>query len=161
MTKESRKDYLLRLWKIRQEAEGYDVSGVKTLEEAEHYFDNPIEKEVHHHSTGETTELKTLSDMSYKELQAMGNELGLKTVGVKKEELIVAIEEANANLDTNENPEPTTEANAAENTANTAENPEEQNASDGTVEDIDVSEPTTETNSEIIVSNEGQTPEGE
>lgn len=31
---------LLELWKIRQEAEGYDVSGVNTLEEAEHFFDN-------------------------------------------------------------------------------------------------------------------------
>lgn len=29
----------LRLWKTRQEAEGYDVSKVKTLEEAEHFFD--------------------------------------------------------------------------------------------------------------------------
>lgn len=29
----------LRLWKERQEAEGYDVSKVKTLEEAEHFFD--------------------------------------------------------------------------------------------------------------------------
>ena len=29
----------LRLWKARQTAEGHDVSGVKTLEEAEHFFD--------------------------------------------------------------------------------------------------------------------------
>ena len=29
----------LRLWKARQEAEGYDVSKVTTLEEAEHFFD--------------------------------------------------------------------------------------------------------------------------
>jgi hypothetical protein len=35
------KDKLLKLWKIRQEAEGYDVSGVNTLEEAEHFFDKP------------------------------------------------------------------------------------------------------------------------
>lgn len=33
------KEKRLRLWKARQEAEGYDVSGVTTLEEAEHFFD--------------------------------------------------------------------------------------------------------------------------
>ena len=31
---------LLENWKMRQEAEGYDVSNVNTLEEAEHFFDN-------------------------------------------------------------------------------------------------------------------------
>ena len=36
---ESQKDKRLRLWKARQEAEGYDVSGVTTLEQAEHFFD--------------------------------------------------------------------------------------------------------------------------
>lgn len=36
---ESIKDKRLRLWKARQEAEGHDVSGVTTLEEAEHFFD--------------------------------------------------------------------------------------------------------------------------
>ena len=34
----------LRLWKARQEAEGYDVSKVKTLEEAEHFFDRKRKK---------------------------------------------------------------------------------------------------------------------
>lgn len=29
----------LKLWKARQTAEGYDVSGVTTLEQAEHFFD--------------------------------------------------------------------------------------------------------------------------
>lgn len=29
----------LKLWKARQEAEGHDVSGVTTLEEAAHFFD--------------------------------------------------------------------------------------------------------------------------
>lgn len=29
----------LKLWKARQEAEGHDVSGVNTLEEARHFFD--------------------------------------------------------------------------------------------------------------------------
>lgn len=36
---ESHKDKLLRLWKARQTAEGHDVSGVNTLEEAKHFFD--------------------------------------------------------------------------------------------------------------------------
>ena len=34
----------LRLWKARQEAEGYDVSKVRTLEEAEHFFDKKRKK---------------------------------------------------------------------------------------------------------------------
>lgn len=33
------KERRLRLWKARQEAEGYDVSKVHTLEDAEKYFD--------------------------------------------------------------------------------------------------------------------------
>ena len=36
---ESIKEKRLRLWKARQESEGHDVSGVTTLEEAEHFFD--------------------------------------------------------------------------------------------------------------------------
>lgn len=43
MTMESIKDKRLRLWKARQEAEGHDVSGVTTLEEAEHFFDKKDE----------------------------------------------------------------------------------------------------------------------
>ncbi len=42
---ENRSEKLLRLWKARQEAEGHDVSGVKTLEEAEHFFDKKPEHE--------------------------------------------------------------------------------------------------------------------
>ena len=37
--KEDQKAKRLRLWKTRQEADGYDVSGVTTLEQAEHFFD--------------------------------------------------------------------------------------------------------------------------
>lgn len=33
----------LKLWKARQTAEGYDVSGVTTLEQAEHFFDKQEE----------------------------------------------------------------------------------------------------------------------
>ena len=36
---ENIKDRRLRLWKARQTAEGHDVSGVKTLEEAERFFE--------------------------------------------------------------------------------------------------------------------------
>lgn len=36
--KESVKERRLRLWKIRQEQEGYDVSKVKSLEDAENFF---------------------------------------------------------------------------------------------------------------------------
>ena len=36
--KESVKERRLRLWKIRQEKEGYDVSKVKSLEDAENFF---------------------------------------------------------------------------------------------------------------------------
>lgn len=37
---ETQKEKRLRLWKARQEAEGHDVSGVTTLEQAAHFFDN-------------------------------------------------------------------------------------------------------------------------
>ena len=33
----------LKLWKARQQAEGHDVSGVTTLEQAEHFFDKKEE----------------------------------------------------------------------------------------------------------------------
>ena len=39
MKKESNQERKLRLWKARQEAEGHDVSGVTTLEQAAHFFD--------------------------------------------------------------------------------------------------------------------------
>jgi hypothetical protein len=42
---ESQKEKQLRLWKARQEAEGYDVSGVTTLEQAKHFFDKKEEPE--------------------------------------------------------------------------------------------------------------------
>ena len=42
---ESQKEKRLRLWKARQEAEGHDVSGVTTLEQAEHFFDKKEEPE--------------------------------------------------------------------------------------------------------------------
>ena len=43
---ESIKDKRLRLWKARQEAEGHDVSGVTTLEQAEHFFDKKEEPQL-------------------------------------------------------------------------------------------------------------------
>ena len=36
--KEKREERLLRLWKIRQEREGKDVSGVSTLDEAKTFY---------------------------------------------------------------------------------------------------------------------------
>lgn len=39
-----KEERLLRLWKIRQEQEGVDVSGVKTLEEAKHFYDKKSTK---------------------------------------------------------------------------------------------------------------------
>lgn len=36
---ENIKEKRLRLWKARQAAEGHDVSGVTTLEQAEHFYD--------------------------------------------------------------------------------------------------------------------------
>lgn len=50
--KEDQKAKRLRLWKARQEAEGHDVSGVTTLEQAAHFFDKkeipepPAEPEI-------------------------------------------------------------------------------------------------------------------
>lgn len=36
-----KEERLLRLWKLRQQKEGHDVSGVNSLEEAKHFFDKP------------------------------------------------------------------------------------------------------------------------
>ena len=90
-----KKERLLRLWKIRQEQEGYDVSGVKTLEEAKHFFDK---KET-------PVEIKSMFDMSNKELVELGKEYGLDLkANVKKEKLIADIEEARNNIATEETP---------------------------------------------------------
>ena len=122
MTRESINERRLRLWKARQEAEGYDVSNVHTLAEAERYFDNPIIKE---HKFGEATVIdgatttvqvpvdetqnildninnsndntipvKPLEELSFKELQDIGKTLGLQVVGVKKDVLIANINNA-------------------------------------------------------------------
>jgi hypothetical protein len=45
MTKK-KEERLLKLWKDRQTRRGIDVSGVKTLYEAEHFFDKEDIKEV-------------------------------------------------------------------------------------------------------------------
>ena len=50
--KEAREAKLLRLWKERQTERGYDVSGVNTLAEAEHFFD---EKEKTPHPSASLT----------------------------------------------------------------------------------------------------------
>lgn len=90
-----KKERLLRLWKIRQEQEGYDVSNVKTLEEAKHFFDK---KET-------PVEIKSMFDMSNKELVELGKEYGLDLkANVKKEKLVAAIEEAKNNITTEETP---------------------------------------------------------
>lgn len=43
--RESIKARRLRNWKVRQIAEGYDVSKVNTLEEAEHFFDKKTKEQ--------------------------------------------------------------------------------------------------------------------
>ena len=42
---ETQKEKRLRLWKARQEAEGHDVSGVTTLEQADHFFEKKDEEQ--------------------------------------------------------------------------------------------------------------------
>ena len=42
--REKREEKLLKSWKARQEKAGHDVSNVKTLEEARHFFDSPGDK---------------------------------------------------------------------------------------------------------------------
>lgn len=52
-----------------------------------------------------TDKIKPIEEMDYNELKALGSSLGLKTVGVKKDDLLAAIKEATAKLETNEAPE--------------------------------------------------------
>ena len=78
--KEPRESKLLRLWKIRQEKEGYDVSGVTTLEEAKHFFDK---KEVH-------LDASQFEEWSYDDLRKLAKDMGISAKGTK-EELIAKI----------------------------------------------------------------------
>ncbi len=79
MTKHEEK--LLRLWKVRQTQEGYDVHDVKTLEEAERFFD---EKEP---------ETVSFEDMTKAELVDVAEGLGVKvSATMKKSEIVELIE---------------------------------------------------------------------
>lgn len=53
-----KEERLLRLWKIRQEQEGVDVSGVKTLEEAKHFYDKKSTKKVEFAVTEEDSNVR-------------------------------------------------------------------------------------------------------
>lgn len=73
--KEPRESKLLRLWKIRQEKEGHDVSGVTTLEEAKHFFDK---KEVH-------LDASQFEEWSYGDLRKLAKDMGISAKGAKEE----------------------------------------------------------------------------
>ena len=73
-----KKERLLRLWKIRQEQEGYDVSGVKTLEEAEHFFDKKTTKKGANKKTTKKIEEPVVEEVEIpaiteEEVQAVAN----------------------------------------------------------------------------------------
>lgn len=63
-----KKERLLRLWKIRQEQEGYDVSGVKTLEEAEHFFDKKTTKKCTSKKTTKKVEEPIIEEVEIPEI---------------------------------------------------------------------------------------------
>ncbi len=84
----------LRLWKERQKNAGYDVSNVTTLEEAEHFFDEERSKDYEH--------------LNYFELQEIGRSLGMRVVGIRREEIIDGIKQRKID---NTTPEPPTENN--------------------------------------------------
>ena len=143
MLKESRNEYLLKLWKTRQEAEGYDVSSVKTLEEAEHFFDKKEKK---------------LNEMNNQELIDVGKMYGLKLkYNTKKVELISILEERKKIIDEVNNVHQLTDAELymsndelkgliEEVESNKEESKEEQQEPpiDGTIEEIDIPEITEE-----------------
>lgn len=64
-----KEERLLRLWKIRQEQEGVDVSGVKTLEEAKHFYDKKSTKKC----TGKKSTKKVEFAVTEEEVQAVDN----------------------------------------------------------------------------------------
>lgn len=73
-----KKERLLRLWKIRQEQEGYDVSGIKTLEEAEHFFDKKTTKKGASKKTTKKVEEPVVEEVEIpaiteEEVQAVAN----------------------------------------------------------------------------------------
>lgn len=63
-----KKERLLRLWKIRQEQEGYDISGVKTLEEAEHFFDKKTTKKATNKKTTKKVETPVIEEVEMPEI---------------------------------------------------------------------------------------------
>lgn len=86
--KESRESKLLRQWKIRQEAEGHDVSGVTTLKEAEEFFKKP----KHHMDAAQ------FEDWSYDDVRKLAKDMGIPAIG-KKEELIKKICSADVEIE--------------------------------------------------------------
>lgn len=161
--KEPRKEKLLRLWKIRQEAEGYDVSNVHTIEEAEHYYKNPIKKESV--LEGETTtvtapegtDLIDFNKMNQQELIEYAATLGLTLSHFKKKAENIAIIEAALLEKDNSNDDSTNTGNDDSNKE--GEQPENQGDVIPTVEDIEIpTELPTNENGEVLAPdvNEGQ-----
>ena len=64
-----KEERLLRLWKIRQEQEGVDVSGVRTLEEAKHFYDKKPTKKVEEPVVEEVE----IPEITEEEVQAVAN----------------------------------------------------------------------------------------
>lgn len=94
--KKQREEKLLKLWKIRQLQEGYDVSSVRTLEEAENFFNGdpkPEEVQVARVTEESIIEEVSLNDMTKAELLAYAKQSGIKADSqMKKAEIINLIE---------------------------------------------------------------------
>lgn len=99
--KKKHKEHLLRLWKMRQIQEGHDVSGVKSLEEAERFFDNNAEapedslkiQVMKDAPEGAIIEEVDINDMTKAELLAYAKTLDIKVdSSMKKAEIIAQIE---------------------------------------------------------------------
>lgn len=92
--KKKHEEKQLKLWKIRQIQEGYDVSNVKTLEEAEHFFDNaPGVSVIKDTPEGAIIEEVALNDMTKAELLVYAKSIGVKVdSSMRKAEIIAEIE---------------------------------------------------------------------
>lgn len=90
---------LLKLWKIRQEKEGVDVSDVKTLEEAKHFYDKPVKKNTKKAAKKEETpvveDIEVTDPITEEEVQAVANAIVEQAVEDNKtiEEVVTDIVE--------------------------------------------------------------------
>lgn len=96
MKRQNKIEKLLKLWKARQTAEGYDVSGVKTLEDAERFFSEKRRAEKRSGNRDAETpsgSLKKAVEQTATESSSDGNDNARQSQGEAESSLSVSVGE--------------------------------------------------------------------